>query len=103
METTIINGKVTTAENKLFSWKNSNEDYLTYKPTGQVIYQNVWYIWKNSTPITDPEIVTAKTAFWAELAAAQKSEDGKWTTVAVSAKPVKSEWQNADGSLAEDY
>lgn len=102
MNTEIKNGKVVTAENELFSWTSREEDYLTYKPTGQKIYQNVWYIWKNSTPITDAAIVTAKAEFWAGLEAAQKAEDAKWTSESVSTLPVKSDWQNSDGSLAED-
>jgi len=96
-------GKIITAENEKFSWKADEKEYLIYLPTGQKIYQNAWYIWKNSSPITDPAIIEAKKEFWATLAQAQKMEDAKWTTVSISTLPIKSEWQNADGSLAEDY
>jgi hypothetical protein len=57
----------TKAENDLFSWNTSSADFLTYKSTGQQIYQMEWYEWKNSQPITDPAIITAVKEFQTEL------------------------------------
>jgi hypothetical protein len=64
----------TTAENDLLSWDWISHDFLSYKPTGQQIYQMEWYIWRNSTPITDPTIIAAVKDFWAEL---QKRQEAK--------------------------
>jgi hypothetical protein len=60
-----------TAENDLFSWNSAEEDMLTYKPTGQQIYQMKWYEWKNSTPVTDETIKAAVIEFWDALKVAQ--------------------------------
>jgi hypothetical protein len=65
--TTKQNGIITEAENDLFAWKSFEPDYLTYKPTGQKIYQMVWYEWQNSTDITDQTIIIAVNEFRSSL------------------------------------
>lgn len=65
----------TKAENELFTWTSSEHDFLIYKPTGKQIYQMEWYEWKNSTPITDPAIITAVSEFWAALRELQEAEE----------------------------
>src|SRR4030042_2910097 len=70
----------TKAENDLISWDRYSPEYLTYKPTGQLINQMDWYEWKNSQPITDQSIIDAVTEFWAALEALQneKSETSSY-------------------------
>jgi hypothetical protein len=57
----------THAENDQFVWDSLNPDTLTYKPTGQEIYQMMWYEYRNSKPIIDPTVIAAVTGFWDEL------------------------------------
>lgn len=64
---------IETAENDLFQWQSSAPDMLTYKPTGQQIYQMNWYVFKNSRPITDQAIVAAVNEFWAALDVAKET------------------------------
>lgn len=62
------------AENELFAWNFTERDFLTYKPTGQQIYQMMWYEWKNSQPVTDQTIKDAVKEFWAELRKRQEAK-----------------------------
>jgi len=72
---------ITKAENELFSWNNDAPGFLTYKPTGQQIYQMTWYVWKNSVEITDQTIRAAVKEFFTALHDLQDAtEKAKWNT-----------------------
>lgn len=77
MEIKKIGNIVVDAENETFIFDSSFKGYITYKPTGQKIYQMQWCAGNGVKDIEDENIVKAAREFLSAI-----SEAGKKTTSA---------------------